>query len=185
MDLRWSTVPQVAAYEVQVAHTPDFAQPLAHHTLAATEYRLEGLASGDYYWRVRSLPAADAAASRPGPYGDARRFSVRLPLATEVTVQQGDDALSLSWDGEAGQRYLVQIGEDAGFARLVGEYRTASATLNDLALPGGTYHLRVQATDADGYVRQFSTPQQFRVARFVRNHEGVLRTHYGQRVELP
>lgn len=98
--------------------------------------------------------------------------------------QQGDEVV-LSWDGEAGQNYLVQVARDTGFAGLAAERRTADRKWALEALPAGEYFVRIQATDSDGYVRDFTRPQHFRVNRTVRSGDGALHSGDGQEIQLP
>lgn len=177
--LRWTLAAGVAAYDVEVARTSDFGEPISRARVAGDTHVLAGLASGDYVWRIRSLPPEGAPPGRSGPYSDPRPFSVRLPVAAQVGVELDAGRLSLSWDGEPGQRYRAQVAAEPTFAAPLVQADTDVPRLDGLALEGGVYFLRVQATDADGYVRRFSTPQRFEVTRQVRVGSGVLHTGSG------
>ncbi|GAA5231891.1 LysM peptidoglycan-binding domain-containing protein [Verticiella sediminum] len=185
VELRWAAVTQAASYDLEVARNIDFAQPLVQQRVTGTAHALAALATGQYYWRIRSVPAEGAPPGRPGPYSDPRAFSVRPPVATRVEVQQSADRLALHWDGEPGQTYRVQVAGDPQFAAPQIDLTTDAPRLDAPALDGGRYYLRVQATDPDGYVRRYSTPQAFDVRRLVRVGAGALRVDGGAGVELP
>ena len=72
-------------------------------------------------------------------------------------------SVTLSWSGEPGQTFRLQVAGDQEFRELVTDQNLTEPTI---ALPKpvpGTYYVRVQATDPDGYVGPFTAPQSFAV----------------------
>src|SRR5690606_20561361 len=148
--------------------------------LLTTETQTAELASGTYYWRVRSVEKLPDGQVDRGPFGDARKFAVRRDVA--VTPQQDDEQLKLRWEGEPGQQFRLQVAGDAGFAQPVADIETEEREADLGELPGGSYALRVQVTDADGYVRPFTEPQLFEVRSFLRTANELLRLDDGSPV---
>jgi len=183
--LRWTQAEGVIGYRLQLARDEAFTDLILDESMQTDAARaVGGLSSGTYYWRVGSIARGKDGNPDAGPFGDARRFMVRLPVGTSVTMDQDGDNATLRWDGEPGQRYLVQIARDAGFAEPVLQSRTGQRQWTLEGLPAGDYFLRIQATDSDGFVRDFTRPQRFRISRFVRSGAGALRTGDGQEVRL-
>lgn len=167
--LRWTQAPEAARYGVQLARDAAFAE------LVAAQDAVEGnewapaqpLPPGEYFWRVRSVRAngagADQAGADPGPWGDAQRFTLR-PMPADPpppTVDAG--SLSFAWPAEPGQRFLFQLSDDASFGRLLVEQHLDEPRVTVPRPAGGTYYMRVQATDADGFVGPFSRTQTLQV----------------------
>ncbi|VCU69673.1 FecR protein [Pigmentiphaga humi] len=183
--LRWTQAEGIASYRLQVARDQAFTDLIVDEAAQQGESRtLPGLSSGTYFWRIGSVAAGKDGRPDAGPFGDPRRFMVRLPVAGSLGMAQDGDQAVLSWDGEEGQQYLVQIARAADFSTIVAEQRTAQRQWALDGLPGGQYFVRIQATDGDGYVRDFTRAQQFRIYRFVRSGSGPLRMGDGQEIQL-
>ena len=167
--LRWTQAPDAARYDVQLARDAAFAD------LVAAQEAIEGnewtpappLPPGEYFWRVRSVRAPgagmDRAGTDPGPWGDAQRFTLR-PMPADPpppTVDAG--SLGFAWPAEPGQRFLFQLSDDATFGRVLVEQWLDEPRVTVPRPPGGTYYMRVQAIDADGFVGPFSRTQTLQV----------------------
>ena len=159
--LSWTQAPGAAAYEYEVADSD--AQTVAQARVdGATSARLQApLPPGDYRWRIRSVDGS----GKTGPYGDPVAFTVR-PLA-EVTEIDGSAAtagdareVTFRWPaGQPGQRYRFQMSRTQDFSapqvdRIVDE---AQVTLPRLR--SGTWYLRAQTIDVDGFEGPFPAPQ--------------------------
>jgi len=159
--LSWTQAPGAAAYEYEVADSD--AQTVAQARVdGATSARLQApLPPGDYRWRIRSVDGS----GKTGPYGDPVAFTVR-PLA-EVTGIDGSAAtagdareVTFRWPaGQPGQRYRFQMSRTQDFSapqvdRIVDE---AQVTLPRLR--SGTWYLRAQTIDVDGFEGPFPAPQ--------------------------
>lgn len=178
----WTQAKGIAAYDLEILSDTPGDAPRHHARVTGTETVVPLDEPGTYRWRIRAVPADG---SRPGPFSEPRTVVVRKPVATTVNVMSGDDGVSLHWDGEPGQRFKVQIDDDVRFVTPLAEFETDSPSLSGIELPAGQLYLRVQATDADGFVRNFTTPQGFFVPRLVRHGGGLLTTSDGARVDSP
>lgn len=79
--LRWTGADGVVGYRLQVARDEAFANPFVDESVSSeTSRAVGGLASGNYYWRVGSVVRGKDGKPDAGPYGDPRRFMVRLPV---------------------------------------------------------------------------------------------------------
>lgn len=166
--LSWTTAMGATAYDVQVARDAGFGTLVHEHTaLTQTTLDLRDLASGDYYWRIRTHAPDRVGNADLGPFGDARRFSIRPAMGGASLEQTLDEGVVFRWDGEPGQRFRLQLAHDAAFANMAHQLDTTEPQTPSLTLPGGDYFLRYQATDADGYVRKFSSTQQVRVVSYI------------------
>jgi hypothetical protein len=73
-----------------------------------------------------------------------------------------ENTYTVSWTGEPGQVFRFQMARDPAFVSLLEE-----AILNEPQItrpkpePPGTYYVRTQATDPDGFVGPYSATQRF------------------------
>lgn len=160
--LSWTQAPGAAAYDYEVAGATGFAQPIAHARVEdATSAALPQLPPGDYTWRIRSVDRA----GRTGPFGDAVAFTLR-PLA-EVTSIDGSAAeagdrrhVTFRWPaGQPGQRYRFQMSRTPDFREVTVDETVSEAEITLPRLRSGTWYLRAQTIDADGFEGPFPRPQ--------------------------
>ncbi len=178
----WTEADGIGAYDVELMGDTPHAAPRHAVRVQAPRTEVALAEPGRYQWRIRAVPADG---SRPGPFSAPRDITVRAPVATQVAIAAGDDGLTLQWDGEPDQRFRVQIDTDERFTAPIAQFDLDVPRLQGVALPPGTLYLRVQATDADGFVRRYTTPQRFFVPRLVRHGDGMLITSDGSRVDSP
>ncbi|WP_158253492.1 MULTISPECIES: FecR domain-containing protein [unclassified Pseudoxanthomonas] len=160
--LSWTQAPGAAAYDYEVAGATGFSQPIAHARVKdATSAALPQLPPGDYIWRIRSVDRV----GRTGPFGDAVAFTLR-PLA-EVTSIDGSAAeagdrrhVTFRWPaGQPGQRYRFQMSRTADFREVTVDETVSEAEITLPRLRSGTWYLRAQTIDADGFEGPFPRPQ--------------------------
>lgn len=70
--LAWEAVPGAAAYRLVISNRPLFTSPLFDANRTQTTVAIDGVAPGEYYWRV----AAVSPKGVPGPFSEDRRFRV-------------------------------------------------------------------------------------------------------------
>ena len=120
MRLAWTRNAAAARVRLQVADTPDFAQPrIDRSDLDATEARV-ALPLGTHHWRVASILAS----GDQGPFGDAQSFTRIEPPAAPPPAEpqqagRRPAAALAGGAGAAGTRWQVQVARDAGFAQMV------------------------------------------------------------------
>ncbi len=160
-EFSWSSHPDAQHYQIQLADATGFGQPLVdiERVDGTTVMPARKLAPGEYRWRARSVRAD----GDRGPWGDPQRFVLKPPPADPETPTIGDDALAFTWSGEPGQTFLFQLARDAGFADMVAERRLDQPSTSIARPEGGSYFMRVRATDADGFVGPFTRPQRIEV----------------------
>ncbi len=159
----WAASSAAGRYRLQVATSADFAPPLLFDSsdIQDTEHKL-ALPPGSYHWRLASITADGEA----GPFGDAQTFSQHpVPPSPALETPKTDrDGLLFRWPQPApGQRVQFQFAADAEFKQLLLDQTTDAAELRVPLPPPGSYHLRIRAIDADGFVGNFGTPQQVQV----------------------
>jgi len=151
--LRWTASPgEPVAYRIQVAATADFQAPLVSEAgLRKPVLRIaRDLADGDYFWRV----GATDALGRDGPFGDPVPFTVQPAAAgPELGATSVGGALRVSWPatGEDHQRYRLQASRRPDFGVVDVDMVLDHPHAELPGLRGGTWYLRVQAVDDDGY----------------------------------
>ena len=162
LSLSWTQAPGAAAYDYEVAGAAGFAQPVAHARVNdATSVALPRFPPGDYSWRIRSVDRT----GRTGPFGDAVAFTLR-PLV-EVTAIDGSAAeagdtrqVTFRWPaGQPGQRYRFQMSRTADFREPAVDTTVGEAEITLPRLRSGTWYLRAQTIDVDGFEGPFPRPQ--------------------------
>lgn len=161
--LSWTRAPGAVAYDYEVAGAAGFAQPVARARVHdATAARLPApLAPGEYAWRIRSVDGDGKA----GPYNDGLGFTVR-PLA-EVTAIDSAAAeagstreVTFHWPaGQPGQRYRFQMSRTPDFREPAVDTVVEQAEITLPRLRSGTWYLRAQTIDVDGFEGPFPPPQ--------------------------
>jgi hypothetical protein len=161
--LAWTRNAAAARVRLQIADTPDFAQPRVDRSdLDATEARI-ALPLGTHHWRVASILAN----GDQGPFSDVQRFTRIEPPAAPPPAepQKNADGLLLRWPAGApeGTRWQVQLARDAAFTQMVSDETVAEPQLLLRDPPSGAYFLRVKTIDADGFAGPFGQTQQIDV----------------------
>ncbi len=161
--LTWTTNPDAARYRIQIASDEKFGQPIADidGVEGTTIMPARKLPPGDYFWRARSIRADGDL----GPWGDPQAFLLRPLPANPEPPKIDERELTFAWSGEPGQAFLFQFARDAQFADIVAEQPLDGATTTLARPEAGTYHMRVRATDPDGFVGPFTRAQIVQVPK--------------------
>ena len=161
VELRWTAATEAATYRVQLARDPGFRDLVADQdAVAVTEARVGYLAPAEYFWRVASVRAD----RDQGPFGDPQRFTQK-PLPPVPEPPSADEReLHFTWVGEPGQTFRLQVARDGAFRDLVADLALDAPRVSLAKPEPGTYFMRVQATDPDGYVGPNTATQRFEVA---------------------
>jgi len=157
----WAAVDGIAHYRLQIAHDRAFTDLLLDRDglTAPGHVADQALPLGDYYWRVLCVDAAEGA----GPFSDPQHFR-RVPPAPLAESAVDDDGLTLSWPaGLPGERYQLQIAQDAEFTAPLHTVDTTESTARVARPPGGTWYIRVRSIYPDGFEAPFGKPQQIEV----------------------
>lgn len=159
--LRWTGAAEAARYRLQIADDPAFRSPLVDRSdITATSFTTPPLADGTWYWRLASIRAEGDI----GPFSDVSRFERRPPPAEPEPPAVDETRLNVRWRGEPGQVFRLQLSRDAAFGQILHERAGLAEPTASLERPApGVYFLRVQATDPDGFVGPFTTPQRIEV----------------------
>jgi hypothetical protein len=161
IEFAWAEVGDAATYTLQVARGGDFST-IAHEAsgIRGPRHRPDAaFEPASYVWRVASVRAN----GDRGPWGDPQSFEVKPAPANPEPPTLEENKLSFRWPSEPGQRFLFQFARDPAFAQEVHELKTDSP---EAVLPRpapGTYFMRVQATDPDGFVGPFTASQRIDV----------------------
>jgi hypothetical protein len=184
VDFGWAVNPEARSYRWQLASDPGFATvALERRGLVAPSLQLADLAPGIYYWRV----ASERSDADVGPWGDALSFELRAtpPPAPPLRSEVDDDAVTLSWLAQPGQRFDLQIARDAAFGQQLGEHRLEQPGFVFASPPPGRWYLRLRVHEADGYVGPWGDAQYVDVPNCLRGPEGMCwRTTSGEPVLL-
>ena len=164
VEFAWTEAADAKTYRLQVARDAGF-KDLALDQTGISDIRAsaENLKPGAYFWRAASVSQKDGLPDQ-GPFSDAQGFVLMPPQqAMAPFTDTGGKELSFNWPSEPGQKFLVQIGRDAGFTSL---YLSQELDQPELRIPrpdSGQYFIRVRATDADGYTGAFSSTQKISI----------------------
>lgn len=158
---RWTQNTQATSYAWQLANDAQFAE------LLATEPKLTGdnvrapqtLPYGRYYWRIASRDAN----GKLGPFSNPMPFDlVPQPPAPEVgKPKSSGHQVSFGWQaGAPGQHYHIQLDRTPGFAHPRID-QTLEQPVLQIHKPGsGTWYVRVQTIDTDGYAGPWGEVQK-------------------------
>ena len=159
----WARAQDAEHTRLQIAKANDFAELVADSEVKGQRFRPEQpLAPGTYYWRVASRDGN----GRIGRFGNALPFQI-----SDAPVDPGLEPpaaakgmLRLRWQkGVPGQRYRVQISRKADFSTVLLE-QVVDVPQIELKRPGGgTWHVRVQTIEDDGYEAPYGPSQEIRL----------------------
>lgn len=156
VQLSWTAHPSAQSYRLQVARDEDFTQVVVEQSKLSETQATVQLPVGDYHWRV----ATTGAGSDLGPWGDAQDLLMREPPAQLPPPTITADSLAFRLQAEPGQRFEFQMAMDVGFAHLL---HVVTSDQPELQLPrppeGGRLYVRYRATDADGFIGPYTSPQ--------------------------
>jgi len=162
-EFRWTATAEVQAYRLQLATDADFADlVLDQPDLGGPRQRVEQeLPPGVYFWRVASVQEGEE-----GPFSDPSALEVRLipgpPSLGEATLSKR--TVVVRWRaGVPGQRYRYQLAEDPNFEHILVADEVAEPRIELRRPLPGSYFLRVQTVDVDGFVGPFGPAQQVEI----------------------
>jgi hypothetical protein len=163
-DFRWTQSLEASSYAWQLAADAQFAQLLAGETqLSGDHVRApHTLPYGRYYWRIATRDKQ----GKLGPYTEPMPFDlVPQPPAPEVGKPVASkNQVSFGWPGGTdGQRYHIQLDRHPDFAHPQID-QTLDRPALEIRKPGsGTWYVRVQTIDTDGYAGPWGTVQKIRL----------------------
>ncbi len=118
--LRWNLVDGADRYQVQIALSPDFANPVKNTTnIQQSTFILNSLLNDvKYYWRVRAFKGNDSSKW-------SENFNFRTVIATPYPLIPAfnsiniPEAFEFQWSSVTGaESYTIQISEDVNFQNL-------------------------------------------------------------------
>ena len=161
VQFRWTSAAEADRYVLQIAADRAFA-PVIHEAaeLRETTHTPEQMFKpGTYAWRIASVRSD----GDRGPWSDPAAFELLpAPASAEPPAIDGKH-LMLRWPAEPGQRFLFQMARDGKFEKIDTERKLDQPTITLDRPRAGAYYIRVQATDADGFVGPFTSTQRIDV----------------------
>lgn len=170
IDFGWAANAEAQRYRLQLAATPDFKAVLRDVAdLRELATPIEGLQTGTYHWRIASVRAD----GDQGPWSEPRSFELRPLPPTPKPPAVSDQGVSFAWEGLPGQTFEFEVARDLAFTQPVLQRKLDKPGI-DLPLPGtGRFYVRLRATDPDGFVGPYTTPQFFDVPNCLRDGGGL------------
>ncbi len=163
VEFKWAHSSEAKSYRLQVATDMQFTQLVLDQSLITRpEFSTDKLGLGQFFWRVATVAEKTSGADQ-GPFSTPQSFSVLASQGMNEFVDNGAAMLHFSWPSETGQRFLVQIANEAEFKKPLLSKEVSEAQIQVPRLESGIYYIRVRATDADRFIGQFSKPQKFEV----------------------
>lgn len=157
---RWTRSRSAVAYRFQLARDAAFEDLLIELTgLVDSSVRpVDALEPGDYFWRV----GARDADGELGPFGDPLGFTFRRqPPSPQIgTPEVGRKGITFRWsEGDSRQSYRFQLDRSPDFAE---PWIDREVDVPEITLPRlgpGTWYMRAQTLDPDGFAGPFSDTQ--------------------------
>ncbi|MEZ5475633.1 MAG: FecR domain-containing protein [Steroidobacteraceae bacterium] len=157
---RWLSEAPEAPYRLVIARDAAFADvAVERNALVGGSATLVELEPGHYYWRMAALRPDGTA----GPWGETRAFSQKAPPASPELIELQPRVAVVSWAGEPGQSFRAQLAREPTFEKPLHDEPLAATSWRIAVAGPGKYYVRVQATDADGYVGPWSAASTFEV----------------------
>ncbi len=145
------------AYHIQIARNETFTGDVIEADRLSTCSHTFKLENGSYYWRAASITNATGAALQ-GPFSGPSRFEVE-----DSHNGSNESPATVYWIDNRPLGLTAQIASDAGFANIIQEKALESSQIDLDGLPSGTYYLRVQAKDNEGYTGAFSAARMVQI----------------------
>lgn len=168
VQFRWSAHPLAQEYELQIARDRAMNRIVQRQRSASTGIAVGGLAAGEYYWRVQTIPGVEGVAAERS---DVRRLSLRasesLPSPALSTPPDGatipaDENALLTWQSRPEVRqFRVVVSPRADLSSPTVDARTRNNFYEFEKPRSGRYYWQVQA--ADGSEQQPSSVASFAV----------------------
>lgn len=158
VDFAWAANPQARGYRWQLARDAQFASVLREQRgLNELLLQVRDLPPGHYHWRLAS-ERSDADA---GPWGDPLEFELLAtpPPAPPPSSAVRDDAVSLTWTGQAGRVFELAIARDIGFTQRLVQHRLHEPAYSFAPPEPGRWYLRLRVLEADGFVGPWGSTQ--------------------------
>ncbi len=159
VELNWSANADAARYRIQLADNKQFANPIVDldGVDGTVVTPAQKMVPGEYFWRTRSIRSDGDL----GPWSDPLHFTLKPPPAEPEPAQLDDKTVSFSWSSEPDQTFLFQFAKDDKFSNMMVEQKLDKPTISfNRPEDGGTFYMRVQATDPDGFVGPFTKAQK-------------------------
>jgi hypothetical protein len=158
---RWTESEQVQSYHWQLAADAHFTELLEDQpSLDKSSVRpSRSLPYGHYYWRI----AANGRDGKQGSFSLAMPFELAHDLPPPVPGQpaRSKHAIDFSWQpGTPEQRYHVQMDRNSAFVHPVVDQTVDKPTLQIRKPASGTWFVRVQVIDSDGYAQPWGATQK-------------------------
>jgi hypothetical protein len=173
--LAWAQPDGIGAFRIQVAADEGFGTPVADLVVesASASVTLPETREGarGWWWRIASIDRRGTA-PRQGPFSAPRRFEQR-PVGGAPSGSVDDASIALSWPGQPGQRWQLQMAGEPGFAAPLLERELAEPRVTLEGLAPGVYWLRTRTIDADGAVAPFGPAQRFEIRSLLRSGSGA------------
>jgi hypothetical protein len=158
---RWTESEQAQSYHWQLATDAQFAEMLEDQpSVDKSNVRpSHSLPYGHYYWRI----AANGRDGKQGSFSLAMPFELVRDLPPPVAGQpaRSKNAIDFSWQpGTAEQRYHVQMDRDPAFTHPAVDQTVDKPSLQIRKPGSGTWFVRVQVVDSDGYAQSWGPTQK-------------------------
>lgn len=162
------------AYVLQVTPAADttFAAPLLFaQDSTDCQLNLNSLPPGHYAWRAASVRWVNGQRDQ-GPYAPAQFFQLHTPPAQPEPVLQRQNGLPyIYWTGGPNQRYRLQASAPDSREPVLDTWLEQPQWLAS-GLPAGTWHIRIQAQDANGLHSAFAPARTIHILPLVQDGLG-------------
>ncbi|MCX7880131.1 MAG: FG-GAP-like repeat-containing protein [Ignavibacteria bacterium] len=162
-ELKWYSVPEAIAYQIEVAESYDFNNP-RRFSANQSSFLIDELVKGkDYFWRVKAISQTDSSF-----WSQPFAFMVGIPTPQAISlISPKNDSKKLNltprfvWSKPIFPKNLfvdysfeLQIALDSSFANIVFQKKNIADTFfiisPEILKPGNTYFWRARAVNSDG-----------------------------------
>lgn len=173
LTVNWGTVDSASGYRLQLAEDEAFSRILSEQQVPGPSAQIvladNNQARSTRFWRVAGV---NATAGYLGPFSESQRIRFYAPPAAPRLERSEVERATLAWTPRSGERYRLEIADNAAFDRATRQDVTA-ASYELIGARPGRYFARLAALTDDGVTTPYSPAFEFVVRAGIRTGSGL------------
>lgn len=169
----WNKDPLAKDYVLEISDSKKFQSLSARHTTKTNSMAVDNLDTGDYYWRVKTIPISPdlpekTSSVKTFKIQQTTEFSLPKLVKPKLEAYSSEDYPKTGihiWEGSNELiRFQFQMAEDPKFEKLIIDKETNHNFFQpNKRLDNGTYYWRVKGYSASGKASKFTEPGKIQI----------------------